>query len=435
MQPFEASSVSSRYYLNQNGPYTLALRMELTMSKAIDTPAMQRALEQAAQAHPQFACRVGFAGGRIWYIPCGEPPLMYDTEAPSCSLGGADTNHYQYRVWAQDNRLGIVCNHGLADGRYLTGFVSTLLLYYAYETGAVPRGTRLDGIALTGDKSIPTFDPHIRYANRDVSPAPPPDIGPLFGLPVEYRDEHGDYTCEHDVIIASAPELLGAAHELGSRVSPLIATLQARALDALWGLEGRSALMPIMCDMRPYYDSAGVGNFSNWVISMLPASLASADLAIQAGAARQGMETQLTDDYLRAQMGRALQEAEDARQTSLDEVLTAHERLATKVRQTRQIVATQTSNIGALPLPSPLDQMVVAAECGLPSWSSALNLTMIGTKKEVRLSINRTFDTNELTLALADQIKALGVPARVEQHGRRPYPQMRREGFLDMDNE
>lgn len=433
MKPFEVCTESSNYYYTYNGPLTLSLECTLMLDHDIDADVLQAALTRAARTYPQFSSRLAYVDGRFWYVENELPVRLYTKWEDSFSLGGADTNYYPYRVWAEGAKLGIVANHGLGDGRCLGQFLTTLLYYYAVERGLIGEDEAIEGVTREGDASIPAFDPIMRYANMEAAPMGTPDIGPIFAPPVEYSEDKGDFTCYVDTITVSAAQLRELSKRVASRVSPLVMALEARAAARTWDASGKALIGPITNDLRPYFDSAGVGNFSSWVLAVLPAQVMQADLATQCAVLQQAMEAQLGIEAMRNQMARKVKEVDAKRGKSLDELFGATEECQQGIRYTRQYLGLYVSNVGNLRMPEPLSSMVVGAECILPSFTSPFNLTMVGVGDDVRLSITRTFDDDAFTHAMVSELADNGVEAKLEQRPRRSFPTTNRDAVLELE--
>ena len=433
MQAFEVSTESSYYYYAHNGELSLPLILRLTLDHPVDRDAAQVALTRAARTYPQFSSRLAYVDGRFFYVENDLPVVLYAAEDEKCALGSAATNYYQYRVWAEGTTLAIVANHGLADGHFLWRFMATLLCYYGVERGLVEEGERFEGISLEGDVSVPAFDPYVRYADTERAPAGTPDIGPIFSLPVTYVEDKGDYRCHVDALSMSFSQLRGAAKRVGSRVSPFVAALEAAALREVWGAEGMSLIGPIMDDMRFFFEVPDVGNFSNWVIAVLPAQVAQADLAIQCGALQQSMEMQLNADSMRGQMGGSLAKVAAERGKSLDELFGSREKSLATNRYTRQYVSMDVSNVGSLVLPEPLRPLLREAEYCMPSYSTPFGLLMASVGDALRMTITRSFDGDDFTQAFVRQLEGQGIDVQLEDRGWRDFPTMGRDAVLELE--
>ncbi|MBR3234750.1 MAG: hypothetical protein IKG11_03950 [Atopobiaceae bacterium] len=433
MQAFEVTNESSYYYYAHNGVLTLALTMRLTLDHTIDHQAMQQALTRAAHTYPQFSSRLAYVDGRWWYVPNELDVVLYAAQDNSCSLGGPDTNHYLYRVWAEGNSVGIVASHGMGDGHCLTDFMRTLLFYYAVERGLVDEDSAPEGIFLEGQVEVPAFDPYLRYANTEQAPIGTPDIGPIFAPSVAYSEDAGDFSCHVDLIELPTAQLRDLAKRVQARISPLVMALEARAIAQAWDTAGASLIGPITYDMRPYFETGMMDNFSSWALAVLPGQVLAADLATQCAVIAQAMEQQLNVEAMRVQMGRSIANTAAERGKSLDELFSSTERHMEEARYTRKYLSLYVSNVGALRLPEPLAQMLVSAECYLPSFSSPINLTMMGTPSTVRISITRTFDDDGISRAMLAQLQEQGIDARLELRGRQLFPRMGREAVLELE--
>ena len=431
-EPFDVTSYEVRYYLGTVGQATTTLRCAFTLDHEVDRDAMASALVRAAHTYPQMGARVRFEEGRLYYEPNTEPLVLHDAEDERCVFGSAALNHYQHRSWACGNEFGMHLNHGMGDGNLLMSFFKTLFYYYALERGEQIDEREASQVLREGDVKPPAFDPALRYGDLEHAQSHGSrDVGPLFSIPGPYLDEDGSKTHRRHFITMPYEQLHDLAKRTGTRVSPLIQALEARALMRVWDGEGKSFLGGIATNMRQYFDAGQVSNFSDGNAVILPASLAHADLAAQCAPLQKAMEAQFNTETFRPIIGARALEARSQLATPIEETFgpEAEQRRWQQNVAIRHMLSIMISNIGALRLVPSLEGMVRQARFSLPSFQCPYNLTMVSVGGTLTMGLSHFFETDGFCRELLAELRSHGIDAEGTDDGIHDAPRLTLESF------
>lgn len=424
MEKFPVGAESRKYVLADNGPHSTIIRTTVELADDIDLTAMQAALEKTVATYPQLRCRLAWEDGVLYYVSNTEPVVLHTSEDEACALGSAVTGGYLWRVWAQGRILGFVESHAVADGSVVAQIISSLLYHYAEQTGI--RVQDASGVLKEHDVPVPAFDPCVRYADLDSQDVQTPDIGPIFSIPEEFLDTPRDMRYQRFVLRLRATELKELARRCGSRMSPLIMALVARAMLAAWPDQaaGTSLLGPITTNLRSYFDAGTEGNFSSWLLAVLPPQLAAAELPVQCAAIQQAMESQLTESAMRAQLGSTLRADAARKGKTLDELFAGTEQTAQTVAYTRRFVSMYVSNVGAVKLPGEVEPLVRGMALCVPSFQCGVNLTLASVGDVTTMTLTQTFESDAFFQQLVVQMGEQGLAVEAACEGWHHAPQV-----------
>lgn len=125
------------YSALQSDTYSPVYRFSAVLDKAVDTAALQRAVDKTMPRFPTFDLRL--RRGVFWnYLETDDRPGPFvRQDVRNCcqpmDLDGADGR--LVRVYAYENRASIECFHALSDGAGAMVFFKTLLAVYLRELG------------------------------------------------------------------------------------------------------------------------------------------------------------------------------------------------------------------------------------------------------------------------------------------------------------
>ena len=241
--------------------YSPVYRFSAVLDEAVDSAALQRALERTIPRFPTFHVRL--CKGAFWYyfVPDERPgPFVQEDVCNFCQpMEPTGEATRLIRVCRYQNRISLECFHAVSDGGGAMVFFKTLLACYFRELGEeIPNE---DGI-LDVDEPPRAGEQEDAYRRVAGGRAAPRDWKSTAYHPSGTAEPF--YTLNVTQGILSVAEVKRAAKEHGGSVTEYLAAALIYTLMELQRREGRgerpvSLAVPI--DLRRFFPSETVRNF------------------------------------------------------------------------------------------------------------------------------------------------------------------------------
>lgn len=126
--------------INNKFPYYV-----FEMKQEIDTEALERAVNQAAEYHPLFKMRLKKERGLYYLVPAHAPiRIAVSRWREDIAYGTPEFGGYPWLIAAGGKRMLFTCAHCLCDGMGAMSFLKTVITLYLMEQGLVAEKKRPD---------------------------------------------------------------------------------------------------------------------------------------------------------------------------------------------------------------------------------------------------------------------------------------------------
>lgn len=282
------------YFYRGVGDLTRNLIMDMEFRERVDRDLLARALGQALDDYPEFAVqpfRDGFSF--VYREQHRAVPILPMDDRTRC-FGTEEMGGYLFCVRAGEKKVRFSAFHGLTDAKGCLGFCRTVLYHYGRCRG-MNFSMANPGRCAPLDRED-QFDPFGKYAapsgtstagKSSKEPQEPILILPADDFPA------GDPRIHAYELELSTGEVLRLTKQLGTTVAPILTTVLAEALDALYGGEGKAVLSFLPVNMLELFGSRTRVNFNLSIPLLVPAELLQQDLPAQCHAIRAQMNRQI----------------------------------------------------------------------------------------------------------------------------------------------
>jgi len=267
------------FYYAVSGNQTYISNTRIELYEQVDVDALAKALGLALKRHPKFRKTVVKEGNELYYEEVQQAPVVM-TEDRQYKIGTDETNRYLFVVIGTGSTIFVRAHHGVADGKGNLAFVTTLLYYYFTGLGHT---IDPEDIVLTNEKPADptelegTFE---KYADPDAVPLKVYNFGEAYCIP-EGVNDLSISKCHDFKLTCSIKEILKVSKKYETSPVPLMAMLVSKAIRETYDASGKTLIGLIPVNMRPYFKSNSVGNFSGSVPMPYDDKIAAKDPEVQ----------------------------------------------------------------------------------------------------------------------------------------------------------
>lgn len=405
------------FYYAFSGEQSTMIRAELTLTEAVEPEALRTALSQALLRYPNFRQTLAIGeDNTLYYVPKEGAPRLDLEDGRQLYLATAETNGYLFRVVYEGKRLVVCLHHGLTDGKGALEFTKTLLYDYLRALG---RLVRTGGLVLTnGEAADPTEqeDSFATYGDPAAKPLGLYQNQGAFRIPEPLFDERQPY-CRRLRLRCSMQALLQLAKRYGSTPVPILSILIARVLRRLYDVGEQPVTGYIPVNLRPYYHSKALNNFSLAVTLPYKARTEAFDWDVQATIQRGILDLQAQKENFAYKMAQLCAAGEQTARLPLP-APQKQALLAAKLREkSREQYSYLLSYLGALELPPDLRAVVQDMEIYIPSYLIPFTICALALDDQLTLTCTQGFEADKLVSGLYEMLQELGIAAEYEDLG------------------
>lgn len=312
--------VSNRlfYYMNGGEEAAFDVCVRCDLHEALDRQALAGAVQHALRNFPEFAFRPVLHEGTVWAQPVSaEVPLLED-DGRVLRYGTGETAGYIFAFRCRKDGFSFAYFHGLTDFYGSWHFLHTVFYYYALARGLSVSPNEYvrtdDTAALTMDERE-RLDPYLAFcppADRQVQPGVAVDA---FALPDKPYDSAVPYARSYEISFP-LPQFLQTVKDGQTSVVALLSLLAARAVTDLYETGGKPVRMMVSANIRKYYGTETMVNFSDATTLTYDEALAALPEEEQGKELRRSLMGQLCREHfdgLIAQKVKAVQGMVDSR--------------------------------------------------------------------------------------------------------------------------
>lgn len=403
--------------------WTAVFRLSVTLDTQIDPRLLQQALTATARRMPLFTYRL--RRGLFWFFldrQAHTPSVEQDVANPCARMALENKNSFLFRVRYHENRIAAEFFHSLTDG---TGGL-TFLMTLAAEYLRLRYGKRIPEQGFVLDTRRPPDrqeweDSFLLHARGGVRSRREERAYHLKGTPLEA----GRLSLVTGIIDTAALKALAHRHRATVNVFLaavlLMALLDVQAADARRGCKKLPVKLSMPVNLRRYYASRTLRNFSSYFNCAVNASYGRYTLEdvlalVQHFAAMESMEQLVNarmSTNVAAERNRFLRAVPLAVKTPI---------LKMMYTLTGEAYFTTTlSNLGEVKLPGDMARHVARLDFILgPSLKNKTACGAITFGGQTSVSFSRTVRESPVERAFFTRLVRLGLPVTVESNGRIP---------------
>ncbi|OON84979.1 hypothetical protein BXO88_14740 [Oribacterium sp. C9] len=267
---------SSSFYYTWGGYGTcFDISLDYTLSSKLDRGALSAAVRKTLSAFPEFKYRPVIHDGMVGYIPnTDEVPLIEDVPSladmgrDSICYGTDDTAGYPFMFLCRDDGFRFSYYHGLSDAKGVTCFIHTLFYNYArmlsFDVPAT-ENVRLDESSALSMDELERMDPYKKYAKEIVLKPDKPSAPGSFAIP-ETVTEPEDENMYYLKFTFPLGDFLKKVKSYQTSAASMMVVCLSRAIHGLYDTKGLPITTMLSADMRPYYGTGTVSNFSDAIL-------------------------------------------------------------------------------------------------------------------------------------------------------------------------
>lgn len=404
------------FYYGFSGEQSTIIRTEFTLKEDVVPHLLREALSLTLKRYPNFRRKLVVRKTNIFYQYNDKEPVMGPEDGRQYHLGTEETNEYLFRLIYDNRKVIISGHHGLADGKGMLEFGKTLLYYYLIGQG---KTVNTEGAVLTneeeGDETEQEYS-FEKYALPDAVPMGIYKNEGAFRVPEElYQDEKA--YCRRFRVVCSASELLKLAKRYGITPVPVLSMLVSQVFHRLYEVGGKPVIGYIPVNLRPYYHSKALNNFSLAVALPYHARVKNLDWDLQATIQRGILDLQTQKenfDFRLAQMCLSGKQTEQM-QAPVD---VKQKALIKRIREnSRDKYSYLLSYVGIMDLPVNMKAFVEDIEIFIPSFIIPFTMCVNALEDKLTITCTQNFDSGKVTEELCALLKEQGLDVKYEDAG------------------
>ncbi len=295
------------FYYGGKGNYTFNILYPVIFKEPFNLDVMKAAANNAAKLYPELAIRPVIKDNIFAAEPNDSDVVFYPEDGKPRYLGTDETGGYMFYFSYSDKELTLHTYHGWSDAAGASTYLRTVFFFYLKGLGIYEPDAELEAVIRTesSDAEIKNhddaFDPYRKYTNSDAVPVDVPVCGELFRLPEETFSEDVNHNREFRVRVSTS-EFIKKTKELKVSFAPLIMTIFADAIDDAYDMGDKTFISMLPVDLRRFFSSKTVVNFSDGVKVVQTAEDRRKDIADRCQAIKAGISSQLNKENFEATM-------------------------------------------------------------------------------------------------------------------------------------
>ena len=306
-------------------------------------------------------------------------------------------------------------HHGLTDGKGNNEFFKTLLFYYfsglGYDVAAEGR-VRLIGDSPDATETEYTFE---KYGNSETVPSFILKNAPAFRIPEEGFDPD-EAKCRRFSITCPLDQMLAYSRENGTSVAPALTDMIARAVEKTYETGKEDIIGLLTANLRPYYHSESLENFSISFPIPYSHSLDSKPFSERAGELKAIMRKQLQVENFDVRIAKLVQSAEYMVKME-GTVEDKTRRLGAQMSLKKSACTFCLTYAGKIDLPDSFLPYISGIKSYMPSFIAPFTISGTTLGNLMTLMVMQDFDSGRLAACLTDEIRKTGIDAKLCDEG------------------
>lgn len=415
--------VSNRlfYYMwgGENSAFDICVRFD--MGESPDKDLLQDSVAKTLGNFPEFAIRPVIHDGTVWAVSNSSPVPIRPADSAPLYYGTDETAGYPFVFRSSAQGFSFSYFHGLGDFHGIWRFLRTVLFYYAAGKGLDLQVDEL--VRLEPDShmdELEQLDPYKKFFEADKAAGPSAPV-PAFAIPDKpypLEETH----CTIYELSCPLKEFLATAKAQKASVAAFLSLMTARALRTLYKVDQEPIVTMISANMRKFYNTDTVANFSDSTIMRYDESVKAMPLELQGAALKEQLHGQMTREHF-AQLIAAKTAMVDGFSNSGVDICQWHEQAAGQPKGPNTITVPLTYP-GSLDLPGEYQTLIKKVSrvmCICNPGDFGISAETYGDTMYIR-SCQR-FDSPDIMLGIGKELEKNGVNAAFREiphyHGNR----------------
>lgn len=261
------------FYYNQAYRGTFNIRFRLIFNEDIKLDELKEAATEAIKRYPELGGETVIKDGLLTSLENDRPVKFYEDNGERYDLGSDDTNGYMFYFLYGKDYIILSYYHGLTDIVGIMAYTKTMLYLYAKKINHEMSEEELNELLATirdddglkmGDDLGDIYDPYRTHMNEASVPSYKFDNPGAFSIPSEQYPEDCDYV-HATVIELNTGDFIKKTKEYGVSFVPLLTDIISGAISKKYNAD-RPVIAMVPVNLRPYYNSASLVNFSDGVM-------------------------------------------------------------------------------------------------------------------------------------------------------------------------
>lgn len=412
------------YYIWGGENSAFDIRVCFDMEESTDYDLLRESVAKALGNFPEFAIRPVIHEGTVWAVSNSNPvPIRPADSAPLC-YGTDETAGYPFVFSSSEQGFSFSYFHGLGDFHGIWRFLRTVLFYYA--TG---KGLDLKADELVRPESdshmneLEQLDPYRKFSEADKASGSSAPV-PAFAIPEKPYPMEETYCAIYEL---SCPlnKFLATAKVCKTSVAAFLSLMASKALRTLYKVNQEPIVTMISANMRKYYNTGTVVNFSDATFLRYDEEVAAMPLEAQGAALKEQLHGQMTREHF-AQLIAAKTAMVDGFSRSGADICQWHKQFANHPKGPNTITVPLTYP-GSLDLPGkyqPLIKKISRVMCIRNPGDFGISAETYGDTMYIR-SCQR-FDSPDIMLEIGKELEKNGITSAFRElptyHGNQLIP-------------
>lgn len=401
------------YYMSGGEDSAFDICFRFKLCDPPDRDLLRQAAGQALANFPEFAFRPVIHRNTVWGEPSTAPPPLLEDDGRVLHYGTEETGGYLFALRCTEDGFSLSYFHGLTDFHGVWSFIHTLLYYYAPGKRAKPFAdplVRLDDSAARRMDAVERLDPYLKFLPEKSAPPPTEDQASVFALPAAATIQP---TCYE--ICCPLKDFLLSARAQETSAAALIALLASHTISRLYKTKGKVIRTMLSANMRRYYGTETLSNFSDAVFMDFDDRLRELPLPEQGRIFKQNIRSQLNREHfdrLIASKVRLVQEMVDSGLP----LATWNERFAAPPDPEKPAPLTiPLTYPGSFDLPAEYQSIVCGISRSIDCAPGVFGLSGTSYGDTLRLDFVQRFASSALAEGVLSGLQALGVKGNLQK--------------------
>lgn len=284
------------YYIWGGENSAFDIRVCFDMEESPDDDLLRESVAKALGNFPEFAIRPVIHEGTVWAVPNFSPvPIRPADSAPLC-YGTDETAGYPFVFRTSEQGFSFSYFHGLGDFHGIWSFLRTVLFYYAAGKGLDLQADEL--VRLEPDShmdELERLDPYRKFCEADMVTNPSAPVA-AFAIPDKPYPPEENYCAIYEL---SCPlnKFLATAKSCKTSVAAFLSLMASKALRTLYNVNQEPIVTMISANMRKYYNTDTVVNFSDATFLRYDEEVAAMPLEAQGAVLKEQLRGQMSREH------------------------------------------------------------------------------------------------------------------------------------------